>query len=73
MFTLCIEGILALLVLGHFVWLVLLALLAVGPAGLRDVHLRRHNKHFEQTNNYVQVFHLFKIANKRIDVTKPHK
>lgn len=37
--TLCVEGILSLLVLGNFVRLVLLALLAVGPAGLRDVHL----------------------------------
>lgn len=39
-FTLCIEGVLSLLVLGNFVGLVLLALLAVRPAGLRDVHLK---------------------------------
>lgn len=37
--TLSIEGILSLLVLGNFVGLVLLALLAVGSAGLRYVHL----------------------------------
>lgn len=37
--TLCIEGILSLLVLGNFMGLVLLAPLAVSPAGLRDVHL----------------------------------
>lgn len=37
--TLCIEGILSLLVLGNFVGLVLLALLAESPAGLRHVHL----------------------------------
>ena len=37
--TLCVEGILSLLVLGNFVGLVLLALLAEGPAGLRHVHL----------------------------------
>lgn len=41
LFTLCIEGILSLLVLGNFVGLVLLALLAVRPAGLRDVHLNK--------------------------------
>lgn len=39
-FTLGVEGILALLVLGDFVRLVLLALLAVSPAGFRHVHLR---------------------------------
>lgn len=39
LFTLCIEGILSLLVLGNLVGLVLLTLLAVCPAGLRDVHL----------------------------------
>lgn len=45
LFTLCVQGVLSLLVLGNFVGLVLLALLAVGPAGLRDVHLntRRQN------------------------------
>lgn len=37
--TLSIEGILSLLVLGNFVGLVLLALLAVGSAGLGYVHL----------------------------------
>merc|ERR1719244_2287490 len=36
--TLCIEGVLALLVLGHFVWGVLLALLAIRPPSFRDVH-----------------------------------
>lgn len=40
-FTLYIKRILPLLVLGNFVGLVLLALLAEGPAGFRDVHL--HN------------------------------
>lgn len=39
-FTLGIERVLALLVLGDFVRLVLLALLAVSPAGFRDVHLQ---------------------------------
>lgn len=39
LFTLCVEGILPLLVLGNFVGLVLLALLAVGSAGLRHIHL----------------------------------
>lgn len=39
LFTLSIEGILSLLVLGNFVRLVLLALFAVGPAGLWNVHL----------------------------------
>lgn len=37
--TLCVEGILSLLVLGNFVKLVSLALLAVGPACLRHIHL----------------------------------
>lgn len=41
-FTLYIKRILPLLVLGNFVGLVLLALLAEGPAGFRDVHL--HNR-----------------------------
>lgn len=46
LFTLCIEGILSLLVLGNFVGLVLLALLAVGSAGLRHVHLdNKDDKH----------------------------
>lgn len=39
MFTLGVEGVLALLILGDFVRLVLLALLAVSPAGFRYVHL----------------------------------
>lgn len=39
LFTLSIEGILPLLVLGNFVRLVLLALFAVSPAGLWNVHL----------------------------------
>lgn len=39
LFTLSIEGILSLLVLGNFVGLVLLALFAVRPAGLWNVHL----------------------------------
>lgn len=46
LFTLSVEGVLSLLVLGNFVGLVLLALLAVGPAGLRDVHLDREDKHW---------------------------
>lgn len=37
--TLGVQGVLALLILGHLVGLVLAALLAVGPAGLGDVHL----------------------------------
>lgn len=43
--TLSIEGILSLLVLGNFVGLVLLALLAVGSAGLGYVHLKRRIHH----------------------------
>lgn len=43
-FTLCIKGILPLLVLGNFVGLVLLALLAEGPASFRDVHLHNTEK-----------------------------
>lgn len=39
MFTLGVERVLALLILGDFVRLVLLALLAVSPAGFRYVHL----------------------------------
>lgn len=39
-FTLSVERVLALLILGHFVRLVLLALLAVSPAGFRYVHLQ---------------------------------
>lgn len=41
--TLSIEGILSLLVLGNFVGLVLLALLAVSSAGLGYVHLKSRN------------------------------
>lgn len=56
LFTLCIEGILSLLVLGHLVGLVLFALFAVSPAGLRDVHLNGNRKHelgkFKSETNY---------------------
>lgn len=38
--TLGVQRVFALLVLGHFMWLVLLAFFAVCPAGLRYVHLR---------------------------------
>lgn len=43
-FTLSIEGILPLFVLGNFVGLVLLALFAVSPAGLWNVHLENADK-----------------------------
>lgn len=48
-FTLYIKRILPLLVLGNFVGLVLLALLAEGPAGFRDVHLHNTENNIEQT------------------------
>lgn len=52
--TLCIEGILSLLVLGNFVKLVPLALLAVGPAGLWYVHLNHTNINLETCTPTVQ-------------------
>lgn len=42
--TLGMERVLALLVLGDFVGLVLAALLAVSPAGFRDVHLEEQGE-----------------------------
>lgn len=47
LFTLSIEGILSLLVLGNFVRLVLLALFAVSPAGLWNVHLQMTECYFQ--------------------------
>lgn len=47
LFTLSIEGILSLLVLGNFVRLVLLALFAVSPAGLWNVHLQKTERYFQ--------------------------